>query len=504
MVRTLMVVFVVAASVLIQGQCHVFASDGDEPPVNAFLADSPWPMSHRNPYCQASSPYPGPEAVTRQTTKGFTLGSTGLITLAISSPYPDGRRVIWGSSSTAVFKAFPPDGDRQSQITYIDKIQKDDLSVTSPVSSHEILSGAYTLVDKDNVFFVPRFTRLYAYEDEDARDPESGIRVKSVYDIPKDRLRSSEEKIVGLNMMYDGMIAFVTSHGLVGVVSRSFDSSYFLSLGEDEEISNSIACDEEGGIYVVTSRFMHRVQWTGNELSLNEEEGAWTADYETGDSYSGVRLGAGSGSTPTLMGTGSQDKFVCITDGQDLMHIVLFWRDRIPGDWNTLDITDERRIAAQVPVTFGDPDADQSLSEQSVCIRGYGALVVNNKVARTFDMNVINMLFSGIDANAPYGAEKFQWNPVGRILDTAWVNREISIPNGIPCMSSTTNMAYGVGQDKWGAWTIEALDWDTGNRVFSFKYGATTLYNSAYAATEIGLGGSIYTGTALGMACMSP
>ncbi len=32
----------------------------DEPPVNPFVVDSPWPMSHANPYCQASSLYPGP------------------------------------------------------------------------------------------------------------------------------------------------------------------------------------------------------------------------------------------------------------------------------------------------------------------------------------------------------------------------------------------------------------------------------------------------------------
>lgn len=497
-------VFAMVWASLFQGPHVGVASDMNEPPVNHFLADSPWPMSHRNPYCQASSPFPGPKSVTLQTTDGFTAGSTGLITLAISGSYPDGRRVVWGSSSTTVFKAFPPDGDSQTQMVYSDKIRKDDISITSPVMPNEILSGAYTLVDRDHVFFVPRFTRLYAYQDAVEGDLESEIDVRSFFEIPQDLLRSDEEKIVGLSLLYDGMIAFVTSHGLVGVVDRSFGSSHYLALGEDEEVSNSIACDEDGGIYVVTSQYMHRVQWTGSELTLDEGARAWTANYETGDSYDGVRLGAGSGSTPTLMGTGNQDKFVCITDGQDLMHIVLLWRDRIPDDWQTLPETNERRIAAQIPVTFGDPDAVQSLSEQSVCIRGYGALVVNNEVARTFDMGVVNMLFSGIDSNAPYGAEKFQWDPATRSLSTAWVNPDISIPNGIPCMSSATNLAYGVGQNRWGAWTFEALDWSTGERVFSYKYGTTTIYNSAYAATEIGLNGSLYTGTALGMACMNP
>ena len=37
----------------------VFATDGNEPPANAYLADSPWPMSHRTPYAQGSSPEQG-------------------------------------------------------------------------------------------------------------------------------------------------------------------------------------------------------------------------------------------------------------------------------------------------------------------------------------------------------------------------------------------------------------------------------------------------------------
>jgi hypothetical protein len=113
-------------------------------------------------------------------------------------------------------------------------------------------------------------------------------------------------------------------------------------------------------IYVVTSRKMYRVQWTGTELSTDEAKGGWIADYETGGDQSGIRLGNGSGTTPTLMGTGSQDRFVAITDGSELMNIVLFWRDEIPVDWHQIPGTKDRRIAAQVPVRFGDPEAKHS------------------------------------------------------------------------------------------------------------------------------------------------
>ncbi len=305
-------------------------------------------------------------------------------------------------------------------------------------------------------------------------------------------------------MTYDGMIAFVTNQGLVGVISRSFDDVYYLALEDGEEVSNSVACDEEGGIYVVTSEKMYRVQWTGTELTIDESKGGWAAEYETGDGVLGLRLGAGSGATPTLMGTGDQDKFVCITDGNDLMNIVLFWRDKIPSDWNHIEGTKDRRIAVQVPVAFGDADATVSLSEQSACIRGYDAVVVNNQLKSDLESNGLSMLLSGITFNAPYGAEKFKWDPVAREMTTAWVNQDVSIPNGVPTMSSETGLMYGVGQGPLGIWTFEALHWETGEPVFTFNYGFSSACNSAFAATQIGLDGHLYTGTLLGIVRMRP
>lgn len=468
----------------------------DEPPVNSFVADSPWPMSHRNPYCQASSPYPGPEDTAFGATSSFTAGMPGLITLAVSKSYPDGKRVIWGSSSTEVFKA-------DTSLNYIKKIKKESLSLSSVLSTDEILSGAYTLVDRDNIFYMPRFTKLFAFGDAIAGKRGSDIVVKRTFEIPAGLLVNPAEKIVGLSMTWDGMLVFATSHGLIGAVSRNFNNAYYYRFGPDEVISNSIACDEEGGIYVVTNENMYRVQWTGSGLTTDPAAGGWTAGYETGDA-GGMRLGAGSGSTPTLMGCGNQDKFVVITDCQDVMNLVLFWRDEIPADWQQIPGTKSRRIAAQVPVTFGDPSATDTLSEQSVCVRGYGALVVNNQLKVPLNNQIFSILLSGLNTVAPYGAEKFEWDPQTRMLNTAWVNKTVSIPNGIPSMSQASNLVYGVGQDWLGTWTFEALDWTTGKSAFSFVYGLTPVFNSAYAATEIGVDGCLYTGTALGMARMTP
>jgi hypothetical protein len=365
------------------------------------------------------------------------------------------------------------------------------------------MSGAYTLVDHAGTFFVPRFHRIHAYGDEVAGDPLSPIAEQGVYEIPPERLHGDDDYIVGLNLTYDGLLAFATRRGSVGLVSRDFIESHYLYLGPEDEITNSIACDEDHGIYVVTSRRMVRVQWTGGGLTAEEAEGGWSAEYEPGQGAVGIRLGPGSGSTPTLMGTGEQDRFVVITDGQELMHLVLFWRAEIPADWEQIPGTRDRRIAAQVPVTFGDPAAERSLSEQSVCVRGYGSLVVNNLLDAPVNDRLLAILLSGVPEIAPYGAEKFEWDPGIRQLRSVWANPEISLPSGIPTMSAAPGLIYDVGQ-RGGVWTLEAVDWDTGESVFFREIGSELKFNSSYAATEIGLGSGVYSGALFGLIRLHP
>jgi len=111
---------------------------------------------------------------------------------------------------------------------------------------------------------------------------------------------------------------------------------------------------------------------------------------------------------------------------------------------------------------------------------------------------LLAILLSGDPDIAPYGAEKFEWDPLTRELRSVWVNPEVSLPNGIPTMSAATGLIYDVGQ-RGGVWTMEALSWNTGESVFFYEFGPELKYNSAYAATEVGLEGGLYSGTILGM-----
>ncbi|NQT73661.1 MAG: hypothetical protein HQ553_12970 [Chloroflexi bacterium] len=72
--------------------------DLNEPPANPYLANSAWSMCHRNSYCQGSSPLPGLMEPPVDIEEDFLLGRVATITANFSSPYPDGKRVIWASN----------------------------------------------------------------------------------------------------------------------------------------------------------------------------------------------------------------------------------------------------------------------------------------------------------------------------------------------------------------------------------------------------------------------
>ena len=477
------------------------ASDGHEPPCNPALAQSPWATSHRGSYAQASSPLPAPApgdaiATTRTTVEGVP------IVVDFSEPYPDGGRALW----TSVVNT-PDNGG----VYKIDVATGDVIDASfSPSDNAGSITGAYNQLDRDGHLIVGREQALDVLGDEVPGEHFSKIARLARFTLPERALCRPSDKLVGIGMTFDGFVAFATEQGVVGVVPRdparmsdgelrtlSLNGDRCASDGALEEVSNSIATDEQGGIYVVTSGALYQVLWDGHDLRVG-----WRVEYES-ELAGGVRLGEGSGSTPTVMGTSSgDDRFVVITDGRTLMHLVLVWRDAVPDDFAAIAPGKDRRIACEIPVTFGDPAATASNSEQSVLVRGYASVVVNNKLANEEelaklppDVRRIQAAISGGDpAVAPRGLERIDWDPVTRTCRSVWANRTVSIPNGIPSMSTATNLVYGIGQHD-GVWGLEGVDFATGEARLWAPTSSETRHNSFYAATTVGPDASVWTGT---------
>lgn len=521
-----------------------------EPPENPTLADSPWAASHRSSYAQGSSPLPGPAPDAELEARHVGLPGVP-IQLQFTAPYDDGGIAVWGSlvntvDTRAVVKL---DHDTGEVIDlYLPAEREDD----PPETVEGGVTGAYNLLDADGRFIVGRQRALEVYEDATPGDRFSPIALATRFELPDSAFCRPDDRIVGATMTYDGHVVYVTEQAVVGTVPREPDAMspeavVAVPLNGDacadetvpaedlETVSNSLAADEDGGVYVVSSTRAHGLTWDPGEGTLRVD---WSAPYETGGG-SAIRLGAGSGSTPSLMGTATEDdRFVVITDGQQLMHLVLLWRGDIPEGWEPVRPGADPRIACEVPVTFGDPEAEVSLSEQSVLVSDYATVHVSNRLTDESALaglpptlaNALAALEGGDPAQAPTGIERIDWDPETRTCETVWANDAISIPNGIPTMSRDTGLFYGVGLRE-GTWGIEMVDFATGESA-GWAPGANepcreeslsgvdptqregleavlerlpnSCENSSYAATEIGPDGSIYTGTFLGASSYVP
>jgi len=504
------------------------------PERNPYLADSNNAMAHGDPAQQDAMPQAGPSGPTRTLKPDeiqYTFTGPAFFGINTSGVYPDGKRVLWGNGLDRIVKL---DYDTQEVITEyyfpgekrwtqeqaedaIAYFNEDNDSIFAIYRSYQEmmklsnLSKLYTLLDKDHVYYVgSKSGVITAYGDADPSDSRSGIVKLREFQLPAE----ATGPIMGLNMTYDGWLIAATEHGYITAISRDFKQHHLIRMNHSEGskdkatrpagygwIRNAYAIDKDGGIYIASQQHMHKVVWTGEKLSTDAADGAWSAEYLND-------WGHGTGATPSLMGFGEEDQFVVITDGQPQMNVVLFWRNDIPTDWKQLPGAPSRRIAGQLPVTMGDASLTEIQSEQSVVVAGYGAMVVNNhprNVPWYLPERATSLLISYLGSNPeyqPYGVQKFVWNPNSSSLEEAWVNKEISSPSTVPMVGVGSNTAYLIGARN-NKWTLEALDWDTGKSRFHYVIGGQR-YNVLFSGTLIDMDGRVHYGSPWGRVRLTP
>ena len=482
---------------------------GNDAPINPWLADSPWAMAHGDPYQSDAVEGPGPLSAQDLGAPQFVYTGPININLLMSPVYPDGQRVWWGNDVLQVYKV----GLVNGKLTKLKTLSKGPIIQSGFIAARTPTSGAYTLLLRDNIYVTVRGNTFYAFEDTDKTSRNSPIRLKQQMTLSADVL-TTDDAIVGLNLLWDGNIAFASRRGIVGVVSQDFQRVHSLKLSGSpkEEVSNSIAADEQGGVYVVSSEAMYRVQWTGNSISLAPSTGAWRASYDVGGEPVAGRHTKGSGTTPTLMGVNGH-RLVTIADGAKLGKVVVFWRDAIPSDWQPIGPGKDLRIAGEAAIDYGQPERAISQTEQSLVVSGYGVAAVSNdyqnvavasQAANAISpiahnlMNGLIQLGSAIPKVQPWGMQKFEWDPHARKLNSVWSRTDVSCPNAIPTMSQTSNRFYCVGAHD-GKWTIEGVNWTTGQQHFRKYLGVLPRYNSFYSATQLNGDGSMIYGSVDGV-----
>ncbi|MEM8898937.1 MAG: T9SS type A sorting domain-containing protein [Bacteroidota bacterium] len=421
------------------------------PPVNPFLADSPWPIYHRNNYAQASTCYPGPVNGDniRIKYKSQIKGGTSPW-VYFSDKYPNGERVLLYSNSTHVFKLI----DDGNTLVTVDSLRIDFDAFTS--------FGWNFLLAKDKIWFTydpkydpeqNQFTRLIKLGDVDPQDSRSEIRKVGEVSFGDFGIN----KVQHFSMNYRGQIVFNSDNdvdklrGTVGVISQDLqllDTLQFITTGDEITNHNAFPIDENNSFYITTNKRLIKFDWDGTELSID-----WEAPYDFVNDGPVGTFAEGSGTTPTLIGWGAgNDKLVVMSDGHAKNNLVAFWRE-LPVGWTGVPGMD---------IHFADSiqlPAARTFSQQFQSIE-------NSPTAYGYDIAIAQFNgFLGYDCDNLKGVQKIRWDTQKHEFNIQWVNDDINM-NGVLTYSQGTNMVYGSGKEEDCNYYYYGLDWETGELAF--------------------------------------
>ena len=511
---------------------------------NPFLADSEYAIAHgfcdQRDSTNLSGPLPGIEdgnEVLAESDLQYKWLGPGHFGGLISGVYPDGKRTIWSNGREQIVKldyetlevlnTFDLSHERPEELPstqsdwengiadlddFSDEEQLIDGAIALAARFMTGLDGVYSLLDLDHVMYLGRKEGVVAYWESDPSSRHSDLLEKARWSKPDE----VEGSFVGINMTPDGRLVLSTDHGWLISLSRDFKdyvavqipgaegkAAEHCKLMEAERgntgygwIRTSMCCDEEGGIYLNSLNHLHRVVWNGEKFSFSEKDGAWSSQYRNGTGY-------GSGTTPSLMGDDpSKDRFVVIGDGDNVVNITLFWRGLIPEDWERLPNAPSRRIAGLGPANMGDVAKGSIQTEQSITVAGYGAMTVNNEPKFSPSWlperagRLLAFFLGHYHLFTPYGLHKYEWNPEKAEFIEAWVNKEVSSPNSVPQVSIGSNVVYTCGT-RQGKWSIEAIDWSTGESLGYWLTGDSR-FNTLGGGVQLDNDGQVVFGSIFG------
>ena len=266
---------------------------------------------------------------------------------------------------------------------------------------------------------------------------------------------------------WKGHIWFAAENGTVGWIDRRSGAIHARNL--NEQIANSLATDETGGVYIVTTRALYRLRAAGGKVKV-----IWRSKYPNSGVMKPGQLSAGSGTTPTLVGKNE----VAITDNAKRMHVLVYTRGRKGGG---------REICRRGVFRAGTSDDENSLVS-------FGkALIAENNYGYTEQ---------SMEAGALTAPGVTRIDVKNGRCRTTWTSQE-RVPSVVSKASLKSGLLYTYTRpptaDGSQAWYFTAIDLRTGKTVYSRLTGAGTLFNNHYAPVTIGRGGVAYVGVLGGL-----
>ena len=275
---------------------------------------------------------------------------------------------------------------------------------------------------------------------------------------------------------WDGRIWFFTQQGYVGTLDRDTGEVNVTRLPEGEEVTNSVSTDETGGVYVVSTHALYRLDAT----AAGEPGVTWREAYDRGTRLKTGNLSQGSGTTPTLLG----DRWVAINDNADPKTRILVY-DRRKG------VSD--RLHCAVPVLADNAGT----TENSLVAAGSSFIIENNYGYKDPTSTILGQ------TTTP-GLERVMVDDGG--CHVAWTNTSIA-PTSVAKASLGNGLLYAYTKPKLttllgslvDAWYFTAIDIRTGRTVWSRLTGTGIQWNNHYAAIYLGPDGTAYVATLAGL-----
>jgi hypothetical protein len=333
--------------------------------------------------------------------------------------------------------------------------------------------------------------------------PGPGFQVSRDYDLSQEI--PSGEGIVSVLPDWSGRLWFVTRAGLVGTIERGDGTVRTMRLS-GEGISNSFAVDETGGVYIVSDKALYRFDAKSNGAPAV----SWRVVYPNSGIHKPGQSDAGSGTTPTLMGS----KWVAITDNADPMDVVVYrraikLRGRKRHKKRARSTAHRRakakrkakaRLVCSAPVfPKGSGSTDNSLigtNKSLIVENNYGYRVSASELSGGITASGLERINVVRKKGKKARKGKRRKRPRFRCRQV-WLSQERA-PSVVPKLSLANGLVYTYTHpersDGIDAWYLTTLDFRSGRTVYRRLAGTGFGYNNNYAPVTLGPDGTAYVG----------
>jgi hypothetical protein len=427
---------------------------------NPFLSPNGTNSMHDDAYASDAYEVSGPLGRSLQV-RSASYGVSECATIAFDSR----GRIVGLCGGLEGFSMRLIDPTTLDQIAELTTATRDPLKLSNPFS--DICGGTYFYLDKHDVAYVLTPKKQIWKVQVTA----TGLTHTDTYDVSADV--PGDDCVVATMPDWSGRIFFASEQGRIGVVDPATGSVRTMQFS-GEGIFNSLAGDETGAIYVVTTHRLAAVAADATGTPVVR----WSQTYDRGTQVKPGQLSQGSGTTPTLIGR----DLVAITDNAEPRMHVQFYR-RTGGGAN--------RLICSVPV-FAD---GASATENSLAYAGGRSVIVEN-----------NYGYSGVQSTelgqtTSPGVARVDLDDDGT-CHVAWTN-PITAPTSVPKVSLGNGLLYvytkAASTPLDDSWYFTAIDVRTGATQWKQRTGNGTQWNNHYASVYLAPDGTAYMPTLAGL-----